>query len=118
MKQTVKKSFITTLFLLTLGTFSMPLLSLADVTPFASGNWDSVVANDLNGLSQVGTTNRTTKTSFTLSVRNSDRSSVGSKKVTIANGASDYHDVWGAPFREKYGHITTGSKDHDSWFDA
>ncbi|EGO5016471.1 hypothetical protein ACJX4N_002511 [Enterococcus faecalis] len=118
MKSLAGKSFILSLLFLGFGTATMPLISHADVIPLASGNWNSVTATDLNGLSQTGTVNRSSSTSFTLAIKYSNGSNVGSKTVTIASGASNYHDAWGTPFQEKYGSVNTSSTNHDPWFNA
>lgn len=111
-KLKIKSLIITAVAVLSL-LFTAPLTAFA-----ASGNWTSGSATDFNGLSEVGTVNRAGSTTFTLAVKLNNNTNVGSKKVTIAKGAKDYHDCWGGIGTQRHGYVQTTSKSHDPWFNA
>jgi len=84
----------------------------------ASGNWTSSIQWDANGVSETGTVNRSSSTTFTLRVMRANGDTIGTKTVRIAKNYSDVHICWGQPALDRYGEVITSSSAHDPWFNS
>lgn len=62
-----------------------------DLAASASGNWTSSIQWDANGVSETGTVNRSSSTTFTLRVMRANGDTIGTKTVRIAKNYSDVH---------------------------
>lgn len=94
----------------------MMLYAIPSYVSGASGNWSSVIRWDGNGLSEVGTTNRSNTAKFRLIVMRANHSIIGEKVTMIGMNRSNSHQAWGQPGLDRYGLIQTTSPRHDPWF--
>ncbi|MGF3195474.1 hypothetical protein [Facklamia sp. P13055] len=84
----------------------------------ASGHWKSVIQWDANGVSETGSVNRSSITTFTLRVMRANGDIIGTKTVRIGKNKSDVHVCWGQPALDRYGEVINSSPVHDPWFNS
>lgn len=97
--------------------FTVSLIILQPVNAH-TGRWRSANLWDGNGMSQVGTVNRSSYSGFDLFVFRANHDQMGYKQVYLNTNQVGEHTMWGQPLLDRYGVVVpynTGVV-HDPWF--
>lgn len=101
---------------LTLFTSLMLIMSLSVVSNAATGNWTSSYRTDYNGMSEVGTTRKSSgAVNCTLKVITGSGATVGSKTVGVTKDQTVSHICWGQPLLSRAGKVYI-SGSHSPYF--